>query len=289
MNGKLDCLIVAQQTSLAQIVGWQFIPFGVSAPEKATVTVYRSEVENTGFEPLAKLPAARGWYYDAAADLIDRWSVPYYKLVLNVDGVETEYGPVRVDSEAGVQAKTLIRNMNTVLRLSGIPVLVYQFLGSGERCPDCWDPILRKVTQSNCDSCFGRGVAGGYHSPILTLAQMGVETRQNIVTDRLEQDATVEMLFSNYPVLRPKDLVYEIDRGTRYRVQQIFPAEHHRTLVNQTASGFAIQTTDIEHQLPIPDISQMEPVLSRKRTPHRKVSSTDGEEFDFSTFDKVRY
>lgn len=289
MTGKLDSLIVAQQNSSAQIVGWQFIPFGVAEPQSATVTIYRSEVENTGYSILARVPAERGWFLDDTVDLINRWQTAFYKLELTVDGVTREYGPVRIDQESDVQARGIVKHMNTTLRLSGIPVLVYQYLSSGERCPDCWDPCLRKVTVSNCGTCYGTGYQKGYHAPILTLSQMGVEAKQNQVNERIEQDASIEMLFSNYPVLRPGDLVYEIDRGRRYRVQQVFTAEHHRTLVNQTASGFALQTTDVEQQVPIPDISTMEPVLRRKRAPIRKVSSTNGEEFDNSTFDKVPF
>lgn len=33
----------------------------------------------------------------------------------------------------------------------------------GVICPDCVDPITRQITKSNCTTCFGTGLVGGYY------------------------------------------------------------------------------------------------------------------------------
>lgn len=289
MGGKLDSICVAQQSSQGLIVGWQFFAFGVDAASSATVEVYRSSVENDGFVFVQAVPAVRGWYFDNDASLLNRWEITYYKLRLVVDGEVKEYDPVRVNGASDVRSRSLVKHLNTYLRLAGMPVLIYQYLNSGDRCLSCWDPVLAKVTSTKCPSCFGTGFENGYHAPVLTLSAMGVEGKQNIVGERVEQEATIEMLFSNFPVLRPGDLIYEIDAGRRYRVQQVLPVEKHRVLINQSVLGYALQPTDTEQNIPIPDISTLSPILRRKYAPHRKVSSTDGEAFNNQTFDKIRY
>jgi len=289
MAGKLDGIVVAQQTSRALIVGWKFIPFGVREPASAKVKIYRSEVENTGFSLISTVPASKGWYLDDEVDILDRWMTAFYKLELIIDGVTLTYGPHRVNGTVDVQARSLISHMRKYLRLAGLPVLVYQYLDNGDRCPDCWDPILRKTTRSNCLLCFGTGYQTGYHEPVLTLAAMGVEGKSNIVNERTEQEAMIEMLFANFPVLRPGDIIYEIDAGKRYRVKQSLPVEKHRMLINQSALGYGLQPTDVENNIPIPDISKLDPVLKRVYATHRKVSSSDGESFDYSPFDKIKY
>lgn len=290
MTGKLQALVVAQQNSQAQIVGWQFIPFGVSLPQNAKVKIYRAEVANGPFDLIASVKAERGWYYDDTVDLLDRWTTVFYKLELVLDdGTTTEYDPIFLNHATDAMSRNMVKHMNAYLRLSGIPVLVYQYIDSGERCASCWDPVLHKTTQADCPDCLGTGFLNGYHAPVLTLAALGVEGKQNIVNERVEQEVTIEMLLSNFPILRPGDIIYELDAGKRYRVQQVLPVEKHRMLVNQSALGYALNTTDVEHELPIPALSEIDPILKRKYSPHRQVSSTKGGDFDNQPFDTIKY
>jgi len=288
MAGKLDGIVVAKQTNKAQIVGWRFIPFGVAEPAAAKVKVWRSASPDSGFEQIATVPALKGWFFDEDVDLLNRWSVYYYKLDLVSDGITQGYGVVRLEGVNDSIAAGLVKHRNTYLRLAGIPVLVYPYLAAGQRC-SCWDAVLRKSTVSDCGTCYGTGFLSGYYSPILTLAQVGVEAKQNQVGERIEQETIVELMMSNYPVLRPGDVVYEIDAGRRYKVQAVTPSEKSRMLIGQDALGYGLQSTDVEHNIPIPEIDKLDPVLIRKYSPQRLVSSTDGEAFNYSSFDQTRY
>ena len=289
MGGKLDDIVVTQQTSRSLIIGWLFIPFGVADPAAARVRVYRSDVQSSGFTLVAELPAERGWYEDTDVNTLDRWSKLFYKIELIVDNTVTSYSPVGLNEAVDSIARALRQHTATYLRHAGIPVLVYQTIRGGDRCPVCWDAVLRKVARANCESCYGTGYVTGYHAPVLTLAAMGVEGKQNTISDRIEQDAMLEMLLSHYPLLRPNDIIFEVDAGRRYRVQQVAPIEKHRMLINQSVTGFALSTSNTEHDIPIPDISTMTALLSRVAAPHRLVSSTDGERFDYSPFSTIQY
>lgn len=281
---RLQDVMVAQQTSDAQIVGWRYVPFESPDVDAARVTVYRAYSETGDFEEIDTVPATQGWFEDINVYLKDRWVIPFYKLALKDGAKTTTYGPVRVKGVYDRIALHIVRQHKIYLRRAGVPVLVYQTLVSGRRCPTCYDTILGKATLSQCPSCFNTGYETGYAPPVFTLAAVGVENKSNQLTTRVDQDSSVDMLFSTFPVLRPKDVVYVVDTGLRYSVSAVAPVEKHLCLVHQAVGCVSLKPDDIENTLPIPDLSKTVPILSRKIPNTRKLSSTDGEEFDNKPF-----
>jgi hypothetical protein len=270
---RLDDLVVAQQSDSQQVVGWKLLGIGPLVAT-AQIEISRSYVDNSGFELIATIPAAQLFYEDTTVNLYDRWRVVFYKLrLLDVTGAYRDYGPLRVSGELDGPAKSIIRNVRTQLRIgSGNPVLIYQKrFNETQRCTDCWDPVLKQVTRSDCSTCFNTGFEGGFHTPILTLVWIGPESKSNRPTDRLEQPAAVTCLAANFPVLRPRDIIYEIDTGRRYRVGVISTAEKNRMLLSQSFGAEALNPSDIENSLPIPAINSLIPVMSRFRAPRRSM------------------
>src|SRR4051812_19817274 len=39
----------------------------------------------------------------------------------------------------------------------GSPAMVFKKRHDGAYCPECWDRVLKRVTKSNCQTCFGTG------------------------------------------------------------------------------------------------------------------------------------
>lgn len=272
---RLDQLIVAQQTTDTQIIGWKLLGVGALA-QSASIQIYRSYVDNDGFTLLATVPAVGPFYRDTTVNLLDRWRVPYYKLtIVDLNGHTRTYGPLRVNQGLDGVAINAINATNAQLRFGGNVVLIYQRkFDISDRCSNCWDAKLRKPTMSNCPVCFNTGFEGGYYAPILTLATIVPDIKANVPGDATRQVSTVSALFSNYPVLRPKDLVYEMGTGERYRVFRIDPAEaRQRMLVNQNVIMEALNTSDIEHRLEVPDPATLVPVLERPNAPSRLLIS----------------
>lgn len=274
---RLDDLVVAQQSSAQQVVGWKLLGIGPLVAT-AQVEISRSYVDNSGFELIATVLASQLFYEDTDVNLYDRWRAVFYKLrLLDVTGAYRDYGPIRVSGELDGPAKSIIRNVRTQLRIgAGNPVLVYQKrFNDLQRCVDCWDPVLKQITRSDCATCFNTGFEGGFHTPILTLAWIYPESRSNHPTDRLEQPDSVQCLAANFPVLRPRDIIYEIDTGRRYRVGTITPTEKNRMLLSQSFTAEGLNPSDIENTLPIPAISSLIPVMSRFRAPRRSMLNQD--------------
>lgn len=269
---RLDSVLVAQQTSDSQVIGWTFLGVGAAATN-AVVKVWRSYVENDGFELIATIDARTGFYRDDTVNLFDRWRFPFYKLeVVDRNGLSRTYGPYRVSSDIDGLAIALIKNTTVMLRLGGVPVLVYQRRSDASaRCSNCWDATLRKVTIAYCEVCYNTGFEEGYYAPILTLATIAPESKLEAPSEVHRQTATTSALLSNYPVLRPRDLIYEVNTGRRYRIFSIQTAEKQRMLINQNITMEALNPGDVEHHLPVPVISLMTPVLSRTSAPSRSI------------------
>lgn len=269
---RLDNIVVAQQTADSQVVGWTLLGIGPAA-NGAVVEVHRSYVENDGFDLIATVDASVGFYRDDTVNLFDRWRFPYYKLtVVDSLGNRREHRPARVSGALDGIAISIIRNTNIQLRQGGNPILVYaRKSDESDRCTACWDTVLRKVTVSFCEVCFNTGYSGGYYAPILTLAVISPEVKSIAAGDVSRQPSTTSALFGNYPVLRPRDLVYELDTGKRFRIVTIAPVEKQRMLLNQTVTLEGLAAGDVENRVVVPQISEMVPVLSRSTAPNRYV------------------
>lgn len=270
---RLEDLVVAQQSDTQQVIGWRLVGIGPLVAT-AVVELSRSYVENDGYELIATVPASQVFYEDSTVNLYDRWRVPFYKLrLVDTNGAYRDYGPIRVSGELDGPTKSIIRNARTQLRIgSGNPVLFYQRrFDTTQRCPDCWDPVLKQVVLSDCLSCFNTGFVGGYHAPVLTLASIAPEAKGDQTTDRTEQSATVQCFTINFPILRSRDFMYEIDTGRRYRIVTIQPGEKNRMLVSQVFTAEAINPVDIEHKVPVPPVDQLTPIISRFNAPRRSM------------------
>lgn len=265
-------IVVAQQTTDSQVIGWQLL--GIGTPViGAVVRVYRSYVENDGYDLVATVPATDLVYRDTSVNLSDRWRIPFYKLEI-LDGVGNTRmsAPHRVSGEQLAPGIDLIRATITLLKLGGNPILVYQKkFDTGDRCSNCWDPKLRQVTISNCEVCYNTGFTSGYHAPVLTLAIIVPEVKVDIPGDTTRQQSSTESTMSNYPLMRPRDLIYEINTGRRFRVVAVRTAEKHRMLINQTMQLEVLNPSDIEHRLPVPEISTLVPIITRPRATHREM------------------
>jgi hypothetical protein len=273
---RLVNIHVMQQTTDTQVVGWNLAQVGNATTDGASLQFLRSYAPNDGFSDVTPSPlptVSQGFAQITESNLHDFWRIPYYKIVLTDGDSNTKtYGPVRLEGDLDGISLHLIKNIRTLLRLAGNPVLIYQRqFNEDDRCPACWDAVLKKVTLSNCTECFNTGFLSGYYAPLLTLAVITPEASTNDPGDTLRQHAATDALSLNYPVLRPRDLIYEVNTGRRYRVNSVQPIEKHRLLIYQQFTINRLNTTDVEHQITVPSPSTLTPLIKRIRGVNRSV------------------
>jgi len=256
------------------IVSWWIRPTNEDL-EQAIVTVSRGYSIEGPFESIANVPGTQQYFRDSGALIRDKWREVYYKLrVTSPDGSVDESEAFGVASQPTLETIATRRRTDLALKFEGVPCLIYVRRGEGTRCPDCWDPALQKVVSSTCSRCFNTGRLGGFYSPILTQVKINPATKVNEPGDTLRQLSQTSAMCSFLPTVSPRDLIYEVNKGKRWRIVTVTPTEHHRVTIHQDINAMMeINPGDVEHKLPIP--SGLVPVIrewrDERRYPQRPV------------------
>jgi hypothetical protein len=276
---------VYQQTSDEQIVGWS--PAGGDLDQVA-VQVYARYAETADDEKLVLTTTASARFARVNnVRLRDQFRVVIYRLfVTDGNGATREYNNIRLDGDREIgPVKNLRLSVRAELRRGGDPVLVYQRVSAnGVRC-SCYDKVLKKLTRANCELCFNTGWLVGYYPPVLTLAQISPEIHNAVPGDHERQELTSNMLLAEYPQVRPRDMIYELDTGRRYRVGSVLPTMFNRQLIHQTFPAIRLNPGDVEHNVPVPDPDTLEPVMTRVHAPRGRrnvVVANPGEDIQIA-------
>lgn len=275
---SFDNLEVFQTSPDKTVVVWSF----KKTNDELTglfVTVYRSHSPSSDFREIASVPYPQRYFIDESGDRFDQWRKAYYKVSAQLSNKVIEAGPDTIGSELFPLAQEMIRRIDIELRFSGVPVMVY-LKRKGERCPDCWDANLKKATRSSCPTCFATGYVGGYHDPILTLANKIPEEESNQPDVTLRQNPRTALKMSVFPIIRPEDIIYHVNTPDRWRVVSVQPNVIHDNMVGQDPIVVAkLNPTDVEHSLPMPKgLSYViQPHWEMDiRSPRDKVAHPDG-------------
>lgn len=136
----------------------------------------------------------------------------------------------------------------------GVPVMIFKKKRDGALCPECWDTVLKRVTKSSCTSCFGTGRLGGYYPPIEAWMSFEPEPKVAQVADwGKRQPSQTDTQFANYPILSDDDLVLEIKPNKIWKVSAVRYPEKSRTILLQLVRLDAVNQTDIEYKIDVPE------------------------------------
>jgi len=233
------------------IVSWRFRPTNENLAG-AVVSVTRSYSPTGPFVAVAEVPGSTTYYRDANALMGDKWREVYYKLrVTSPDGSD-ESEVVGVRSHPSMEAIAARRRADLALRLEGVPCVIYSRRNEGGRCPACWDAVLKTVSSSRCTSCYNTGRLGGFYSPVLTQVKIMPVAMINEPADTLRQTEQTTGMVSFFPLVKPRDVIYEVNKGKRWRITQVTPTEIHRIPIHQDIVMIGLNPDDVEHSLPIP-------------------------------------
>jgi hypothetical protein len=140
----------------------------------------------------------------------------------------------------------------------GVPTMIFKKRHDGTYCPDCWDSILKRVTRSNCETCYGTGKLGGFYPPSESWMGFEADPKNEMVADwGRKQDSQTDIQFTNYPVLSVDDVIVELKMNRIWKIVNVRTVEKNRTVVLQIARVSAVNPTDVEYKVPVSEERRM--------------------------------
>jgi hypothetical protein len=107
-------------------------------------------------------------------------------------------------------------------RYYGESCRIFKRKSTGARCPECWSYQRRQRTKSHCDTCNGTGFIDGYYEPITTQVSFDSDPRKSDSQKEWENIYdTNRARLSNYPLVRPKDLIVNCCNAKRYVITHV--------------------------------------------------------------------
>lgn len=121
----------------------------------------------------------------------------------------------------------------------------------GQRCPQCFDPILGKRTQDFCPTCYNTTFSGGFHYPIEFWAQIDEpEEAEQVTIDDHRQVQYFVMRTNPSPYIKPLDVVID-HLNRRHRVISAGGTNKLGSPVRQEIRMVEVQKGSIEDRFPL--------------------------------------
>lgn len=184
----------------------------------------------------------------------------YYKVSITPpSGLANAFSSAPTLIEPGLDRRTrllkrkLLRDLAVGFRkLNGVPLAVLKRRRWGERCPVCWDPILRESTHEHCPTCFGTSFKGGYWAPTQVRGRREVAAVQTNLTSHGESDVKLpDFIVLDYPRISYKDIVVDLRTDERYEVQRVTPTELKGVAVHQKLATSLLSHSSSEYLVPV--------------------------------------
>lgn len=223
-------------------------------------------------------------YVDETADLRDMNKVYYWRVraVEYVGDTPVKMfasQPVNVESDLDLEGLYVIEEHAFAHRyVYGVPAMVFKKIRDGAYCTNCWDRILKRVTKSNCTTCYGSGRVGGYYPPIDAWMSFEPDPKvEQVVEWGRRQSSQTDIQFINYPLLSPGDLILELQPNRMFRVSNVRAPEKNRNTMLQMARIDAVYPSDIEYKIEVPE-DRRRVLLKQLDDRERGIDFPDGSE-----------
>jgi hypothetical protein len=104
----------------------------------------------------------------------------------------------------------------------GEPCLIIKKKSFGARCPTCWSAERQQRVRTHCDTCKGSGYVTGYYQAIAEQVSFDSDPKKSDSQKEFENVFdTIRARLSNYPLVRPKDLIVNLDNNKRFVISHV--------------------------------------------------------------------
>jgi len=232
-----------------------------------TIYVLRSQSEAGPFQVVSPAISASSTdsFVDTGVNLYSKFRAYFYRIRVSASGgssvdfgsssiqdalSDKPVGSVTLGALPDLEALEAIRRFDlTAKEFIGRKVLVLSRRTTGTRCTDCWDPLKRRKTRSDCKTCYSTGIVGGYYAPKQTHAVRPPTQNASQLTSLFEMEVNdCIMWISSTPRVKPRDLVIDAD-GRRWRAVAIRRSEKLWSLTRQTVQLREISKDQVDYNI----------------------------------------
>ncbi len=104
----------------------------------------------------------------------------------------------------------------------GEPCCIVKRKSWGIDCPNCWSKERQQRTKSNCAVCNGTGKLYGYYKPIFMQITFDADPVSSDVGSDFETVTNTKRgRLSNFPIVKPRDLIVNTDDNKRYVITHV--------------------------------------------------------------------
>ena len=197
-------------------------------------------------------------FHDPIVAQKSKWRQWFYKVRVTEDATElfVESAIASNDAKPDRIALAIIAKQDNLLkRFTGVPAFILKERTFGQRCGLCFDTRKMRRKTDNCGQCFNTGFVGGFFDPIPTFANLNpsAKTIQFAHFGEVHPDQVAAWI-SNFPEVKPRDILVEENDGKRWRIIKVEPTRKRRSVVHQTLLLAQINRSDIEWTIPIPEM-----------------------------------
>lgn len=215
------------------------------------------------------------WYVDFTPELLNLKPTYYYRVRCRRKSTQEEITSQMVTfvGEMDLVGLYIADEINFELEdATGTPCLVYNRRRTGIPCPVCFDPVQKKRSVSNCQSCFGTNWVGGFYDPIDAWVDFTPNPKNALITQWGEtQENMTRVLMANFPLVFPGDIIRELRTNRLWRIgQRVNVTEKRRVTLLQFPEVTQIKPGDIEYKLPIDEQFLLDKVQELEATKKRR-------------------
>lgn len=197
-------------------------------------------------------------YMDTTVKLLMFHKNYYYQVVAEeiINGTTVNKFPSKVFTWQGsldIQGMYIVdEHLFAFRHVFGIPAFLYKKKNEGVRCTNCWDSVLKRVTKSNCTSCFGTGFLQGYYPSIPIWIDLNPDPSAAQIADfGVKEPGQTDCLFIHYPLLQLGDIILELESFRFWRVVNDRTSEKNRNTLLQVARLDEVNRSDVEQSLEV--------------------------------------
>lgn len=201
-----------------------------------TLEIYRSESPNdfTLITTIAD-PTVLNYIDDSLQGINNyKYITWFYQLKLTSPTTEVFTSePYHLKYPLHPKAKKILKAKEAGLRQYGTNFKVGKKVKAAVNCPDCWDNILMRSTDSQCSTCNGTGRLNGYSTYIDVIGAFSTSTLANNISDiGKSQDYSATLSILNYPRVFPEDVIVS-EKGEQFRVVRVDDFKFKLALISQ--------------------------------------------------------